>query len=277
MIILHWNPNLFHDHLALDNSRERPCGNKVVVFVEEIKPLPSELFRQGAVRIVNPERPRLPVILMSPRGGAHHLSELVYVLRGPCRRVECGHAASFADEAHQTLNDLRVGEDRPLDVVEIHRIVLLDFRIFEIVQIVAEHRCKGSGILRHELQRQVGERDRAVVKAPIDVQVHHQELSRLLRLRESLPRNRGVDPLLLFGGYFFRRRNRRHARKLVHTVIDSQRNGFVVSRHGVGEFGNRICRASRVQRQEQRLDLGSRGRTVLSRRGRPIRRSFRRL
>ena len=58
--------------------------------------------------------------------------------------MESRYAAPFADKAQQSVNYIRIGEYSPFDIVQKHSIVLLDLRIFQILDVVIEDGSKAS-------------------------------------------------------------------------------------------------------------------------------------
>ena len=78
--------------------------------------------------------------------------------------MKARHAAAFADIPNQPVEHLGIGEHRADDAVEEYGVVLLDVRIFQIVQIVVEDRLVGAGVFGDELQHQVSVRDRGVIE-----------------------------------------------------------------------------------------------------------------
>ena len=103
--------------------------------------------RERTVGIVDLERAWLAVVLVRTFLRAHQLAELAHILRRECGSVEAGDAAAFANIADQPVEHLGVGEDRADDAVEKHGVVLLDVRVFQVVEIVVEDRLVGAGVL----------------------------------------------------------------------------------------------------------------------------------
>ena len=55
--------------------------------------------------------------------------------------------AAFADKARQTFAYVRIYEDHSDGIIQENRVVFFDLRVFKIVQVVAEYRFIGAGLL----------------------------------------------------------------------------------------------------------------------------------
>ena len=96
-----------------------------------------------------------------------------------------GDPAALANEAHEAGNHFWIGKDRPNDAVKEDRIVFLNLRIFQVVEIVAERGRERLCLLGGLLNPEIPVRDRAVIEAALRAQIDHQQLSWLLGRRRG--------------------------------------------------------------------------------------------
>ena len=105
-------------------------------------------------------------------------------------------AAAFANEAEQPFPHGGIVVDHAADVVQVDGIEFLDARVLEQLQVVAEDRFEGAGVLADQLEQPVAVRDRAV--PGVHLQVGHEQLARLARRDDGLARHRRLDRLPVF-------------------------------------------------------------------------------
>ena len=130
---------------------------------------------------------------------ADHIVELRPIHRCVARAVITAQSATFPNKAQQALANSRINENHAYGVVEIHGIEIFDFRVLQIVQVIAEYGFVSTGFLAHLFDRKVFGRNRAM--SPVrDIDVEHEELTGLLWLCGRFLWQRSFDVLAVFGG-----------------------------------------------------------------------------
>src|ERR1700677_209216 len=87
---------------------------------------------------------------------ADELAELRHIHGGVASAVQPGKAAAFMHKADKAAQHLGIGENLTVAAVHKYRIVIQDFWILQVVDIVAEDCLIGAGGLRHLLNSEVG-------------------------------------------------------------------------------------------------------------------------
>src|SRR5271156_682078 len=97
---------------------------------------------------------------------AYQLSEFRYVHRSIACAMKTGNAAAFPHKTAEATQDLRIRENLSIAAVEEHGVVIQNFRILQIVQIVAEYCLICPGRLRHLLDGEIGVRRGVMIVSP---------------------------------------------------------------------------------------------------------------
>src|SRR5216684_162021 len=97
---------------------------------------------------------------------ADQLTKFRYVLRSVGGGMETRKAATFTNVSQQAIHYHGIHSVLTVGAVQKDRIILLDFRILQIVQIIIENRFISASLFPHQPQSQITVRDGGVVITP---------------------------------------------------------------------------------------------------------------
>ena len=163
---------------------------KTIELVDVFEGLAVEGAGDGMGRLFDVDGGFLRRFAVRSTGCTENLAELGPVRRGDAGAVITDDAAAVGDEGGQRGAHLGRVEDITDGVVEIHRIVLLQICRGDGVGFARQRRNEGTGLLPHQLRREVAVRNRgvaAVLPAVVNpLSVEDEELPRLLRATPGL-------------------------------------------------------------------------------------------
>src|SRR3984893_1839301 len=116
---------------------------------------------------------------------ADQLAKFRYVLRSVAGGMKTRKAAAFTNISQQAVHYHGIHGVLTVGAVQEDRIILLDFRILQIVQIIIENRFISASLFPHQPQSQIAVRDGVVVITPGWAYVHDQKFPGLYRFCRS--------------------------------------------------------------------------------------------
>src|SRR6202451_4249763 len=117
---------------------------------------------------------------------ADELAELRHIHGGVASAVQPGKAAAFMHKAYEAAQHLGIGENLAVAAVHEYGIVVQNFRILQVVQIVAEDRLVRARGLRHLLNSEVRMGRGVVIVSARGSYIDYKKLSRHFGSRERL-------------------------------------------------------------------------------------------
>ncbi len=94
---------------------------------------------------------------------ADQLAELRHIHGSVTGAVETSESAALVHKTNQAADHLRIGEDLSVAAVHKHRVVIENFGILQIIQIVAEDRLEGARRICHLLDGEIRVRRGVVI------------------------------------------------------------------------------------------------------------------
>src|SRR5262249_44732979 len=126
--------------------------------------------------------------------------------------------APLADEAHQPVQYVGVGKQLAHYAVQEYSVVLLDLRVLQVVQIVAESGIERASIFREQLEGVVRVSDCVVIETALRAEVDDQKLPRFFGFHQRLLRQTLLDLAAVFRANTIDRSNGCLAADFVDTV-----------------------------------------------------------